>query len=230
MRHARRACVLARPPGAAPRASIHSKAILTHPVAQVLDSTLWNREFSGGSEDVVGALVHQLFAGIRDHLVQSAEMKFNCFFLMPLIDTFPARLREELEAAYEADADLAGVFDVASVRTTRSDAWLCSRCGCGPLSQRQEHKEVVRRRPGRRWNGDARISCGSTASTRRCRGTFLQFTPPWQPRRMLLRRLGRSRQAGGAEYMAQADAIRFREVNSAAKVCNAHLAYFVANR
>lgn len=44
-------------------------------------------------------------AGIRDHFVQSVELKFNCFFLMPIIDTFPTRLREELESAYEEDLD-----------------------------------------------------------------------------------------------------------------------------
>lgn len=46
-----------------------------------------------------------LYAGIRDHFVQSVELKFNCFFLMPIIDTFPTRLREELESAYDEDLD-----------------------------------------------------------------------------------------------------------------------------
>ena len=53
-------------------------------------------------------------AGIRDHVVQAVELKFNCFFLMPVVDAFPTRLREELEAAYEEDID--EVFDVAAVR------------------------------------------------------------------------------------------------------------------
>ena len=44
-------------------------------------------------------------AGIRDHVVTAVELKFNCFFLMPLIDSFPTRLREELEAAYDEDLD-----------------------------------------------------------------------------------------------------------------------------
>ena len=35
--------------------------------------------------------------------MQSVELKFNCFFLMPVIDAFPTALREELEAAYEED-------------------------------------------------------------------------------------------------------------------------------
>lgn len=35
--------------------------------------------------------------GIRDHMVQSVELKFNCFLLMPVVDAFPSRLRAELE-------------------------------------------------------------------------------------------------------------------------------------
>ena len=53
-------------------------------------------------------------AGIRDHVVQSVELKFNCFFLMPVVDSFPTRLREELESAYDDDID--EVFDVTAVR------------------------------------------------------------------------------------------------------------------
>ncbi len=56
----------------------------------------------------------QVFEGIRDNIVQAAELKFNCFFLMPLVDTFPAKLRSELECAYEEDVE--EVFDVAAVR------------------------------------------------------------------------------------------------------------------
>jgi len=46
--------------------------------------------------------------------VTAVELKFNCFFLMPLLDVFPGRLREELEAAYAEDLD--AVFDVTAVR------------------------------------------------------------------------------------------------------------------
>ena len=81
---------------------------------EVLENTLWNRTLGSMSEEIVAALVCQIFEGIRDHFVQSVELKFNCFFLMPVIDSFPTRLREELEAAYEEDLD--EVFDVAAVR------------------------------------------------------------------------------------------------------------------
>jgi len=81
---------------------------------EVLENTLWNRTLGAMSEEIVAALVCQIFEGIRDHFVQSVELKFNCFFLMPVVDSFPTRLREELEAAYEEDLD--EVFDVAAVR------------------------------------------------------------------------------------------------------------------
>lgn len=81
---------------------------------EVLENTLWNRTLGSMSEEIVAALVCQIFEGIRDHFVQSVELKFNCFFLMPIIDSFPTRMREELEAAYEEDLD--EVFDVAAVR------------------------------------------------------------------------------------------------------------------
>ncbi|KAI3430573.1 hypothetical protein D9Q98_005166 [Chlorella vulgaris] len=82
--------------------------------ADFLENTLWNRTLGSMSEEIVAALVCQIFEGIRDHFVQSVELKFNCFFLMPIIDTFPTKLREELESAYDEDLD--EVFDVAAVR------------------------------------------------------------------------------------------------------------------
>ncbi len=30
-----------------------------------------------------------MFEGIRDFIVQAIELKYNCFLLMPLIDSFP---------------------------------------------------------------------------------------------------------------------------------------------
>jgi hypothetical protein len=117
--------------GAALRHSVRG-----HPVSDVIEGTLWNRELGSVSEDVVTALVHQLFEGIRDYLVQATEMKFNCFFLMPIIDTFPNKLREELEAAYETN--LEDVFDVALVRhRCRALAASCAEAAvCCSLSSR----------------------------------------------------------------------------------------------
>ncbi|GAB4820130.1 hypothetical protein N2152v2_007176 [Parachlorella kessleri] len=94
--------------GKSPEATANSNMM------EVLENTLWNRTLGSMSEEIVAALVCQIFEGIRDHYVQAVELKFNCFFLMPMIDTFPNRLREELEQAYEEDLD--EVFDVAAVR------------------------------------------------------------------------------------------------------------------
>eukprot|EP00250_Pteridium_aquilinum_P017451 c23631_g1_i1 orf=300-3137(-) len=83
-------------------------------LVDLLESTLWNRRLAPSSEEIVNALVAQIFEGIRDHFVTAAELKFNCFFLMPVVDKFPALLREDLEAAFEEDLD--NVFDVAQAR------------------------------------------------------------------------------------------------------------------
>ncbi len=45
-------------------------------------------------------LPHTTFSALP-HPPQAAELKFNCFFLMPLVDSFPARLRKDIECAYE---------------------------------------------------------------------------------------------------------------------------------
>lgn len=81
----------------------------------LVENGLWSRKLADVTQDVVGLLVQQLFEGIRDNLITSAELKFNCFFLMPCIHAFPAKLREELEGAMDDDLD--SVFDVGAVRS-----------------------------------------------------------------------------------------------------------------
>ena len=71
----------------------------------------------------------------------AVELKFNCFFLMPLLDAFPGRLREELEAAYAEDLD--AVFDVTAVRAALE----------GRLrSLDYELHQVLLLTPSSRWN------------------------------------------------------------------------------
>jgi hypothetical protein len=55
-------------PHSAPSTVRHS--VRGHPVSDVIEGTLWNRELGSVSEEVVTALVQQLFEGIRDYLVQ----------------------------------------------------------------------------------------------------------------------------------------------------------------
>jgi hypothetical protein len=97
----------------APSSALTTRVADGGTVADLLESTLWSRQLGAVSEDLVAALVCQIFEGIRDHVVQSVELKFNCFFLMPVVDAFPAALRDDVEAAY---GDLDTVFDVGAVR------------------------------------------------------------------------------------------------------------------
>lgn len=46
-------------------------------LVNLLESTLWNRKLAPTLEDIVNALVAQIFEGIRDHCVGSAEMKVS---------------------------------------------------------------------------------------------------------------------------------------------------------
>jgi hypothetical protein len=63
-------------------------------------------------------------AGIRDHMVQAVELKFNCFLLMPVVDAFPSRLRAELEARPAAALGLC----FAAIGTSRKKVVM----GCMP--------------------------------------------------------------------------------------------------
>lgn len=49
-------------------------------LADLLDSTLWNRRLGPSSERIVYALVQQIFHGIREYFLASAELKV-CLFL-----------------------------------------------------------------------------------------------------------------------------------------------------
>ncbi|GKV11115.1 hypothetical protein SLEP1_g22396 [Rubroshorea leprosula] len=83
-------------------------------LADLLDSTLWNRRLGPSSERIVYALVQQIFLGIREYFLASTELKFNCFLLMPIVDKLPSLLREDLESAFTDDLD--NVFDVSNIR------------------------------------------------------------------------------------------------------------------
>ncbi|KAH6757360.1 P-loop containing nucleoside triphosphate hydrolases superfamily protein [Perilla frutescens var. hirtella] len=82
-------------------------------LADLLDSTLWNRRLAPSSERIVYALVQQIFHGIREYFLASTELKFNCFLLMPVVDKLPALLRADLDSAFE---DVDNVFDISNMR------------------------------------------------------------------------------------------------------------------
>lgn len=49
-------------------------------LADLLDSTLWNRRLAPSSERIVYALVQQIFNGIREYFLASAELKVRSFY------------------------------------------------------------------------------------------------------------------------------------------------------
>ncbi|KAJ6995087.1 dynamin-like protein ARC5 [Populus alba x Populus x berolinensis] len=83
-------------------------------LADLLDKTLWNRRLAPSSERIVYGLVQQIFHGIREYFLASAELKFNCFLLMPVVDKLPALLLQDLESAFVDDLD--NVFDITNLR------------------------------------------------------------------------------------------------------------------
>ena len=106
--------------GAAAAAAGGSGALVAAPGSLVpagfdaLEHGMFSRNLGDSTADVVSLVVAQIFEGCKAHFVQSCELKFNCFFLLPCINSFPAKLREEIEAAMDEDLD--SVFDVAAVR------------------------------------------------------------------------------------------------------------------
>jgi hypothetical protein len=51
-------------------------------LADLLDSTLWNRRLAPSSERLVYALVQQIFHGIKEYFLASAELKVCMYILL----------------------------------------------------------------------------------------------------------------------------------------------------
>jgi hypothetical protein len=86
---------------------------------------------------VVTALVQYIIRSWRDHFARTVTMKFNCFYLMPFMDDFPAFLRNELDAMYESG--MGELFDITEARmalqTKRSE--LQAECEANSKLQRR---------------------------------------------------------------------------------------------
>lgn len=67
--------------------SISSSSTAETRLADLLDSTLWNRRLAPSSERVVYALVYQIFHGIKEHFLVSTELKV-CAYLLCLWRVF----------------------------------------------------------------------------------------------------------------------------------------------
>eukprot|EP00871_Galdieria_phlegrea_P000567 jgi/Galph1/1510/GphlegSOOS_G198.1 len=54
----------------------------------------------------------------RDYFVKSVELKFNCYFLMPIMEDFAYYMRQETEKLYQNDSLFHEIFDVAAIRSS----------------------------------------------------------------------------------------------------------------
>lgn len=61
--------------------SISSSSTAETRLADLLDSTLWNRRLAPSSERIVYALVYQIFHGIKEHFLVSTELKVCAYLL-----------------------------------------------------------------------------------------------------------------------------------------------------
>lgn len=61
-------------------------------LADLLDSTLWNRRLAPSSERIVYALVQQIFHGIREYFLASAELKVMIHVYQSFNSSFSIRL------------------------------------------------------------------------------------------------------------------------------------------
>ncbi|CAE7681979.1 ARC5, partial [Symbiodinium microadriaticum] len=68
---------------------------------------------------VIRALIQFIVQSWQGQFAKNVVMKFNCFFLLPFIDVFPAHLREEVDRVYsskEADVLLRRQREAQAVR------------------------------------------------------------------------------------------------------------------
>jgi hypothetical protein len=64
-------------------------------LADLLDSTLWNRRLAPSSERIVYGLVQQIFHGIREYFLVSTELKVrnvSCLFMYASLCVWSANL------------------------------------------------------------------------------------------------------------------------------------------
>jgi hypothetical protein len=85
-----------------------------HNLMQLTEEMLSGRD-AGRTNSVVSALVQYVIRSWRDHFARTVAMKFNCFYLMPFLDDFPAYLRSELEKMHE-NGEVDELFDIYEAR------------------------------------------------------------------------------------------------------------------
>jgi len=82
-------------------------------LARLMEDAALSRTNSDKTGAIVSALVRHIMTSWRENFSKNVAMKFNCFFLMPFVDSFPFYLRSELEKVYSEEGEL---FDLKEAR------------------------------------------------------------------------------------------------------------------
>ena len=82
-------------------------------------------------------------------------MKFNCFFLMPFLDEFPAYLRKELDDMYSEDSDVGEMFDIQEARNALQQRRTELESECAANSKLQRRFDMINAQLRNSANGDA---------------------------------------------------------------------------
>lgn len=83
---------------------------------QLMEEAVMSRN-ANRTNIVVGGLVQHIVASWQDQFCRSVITKFNCYFMMPFVDSFHRFIREELQKIYDGDGtSISDVFDMSAVR------------------------------------------------------------------------------------------------------------------
>jgi hypothetical protein len=91
-------------------------------LVRLTEDLLGNRAVTNNGA-VVKALIRVIVRSWQEQFAKSVVMKFNCFFLLPFIDTFPSYLRDEIDRIYaEPDRnDAASSFQALAGQERRKE-------------------------------------------------------------------------------------------------------------
>merc|ERR1711871_757068 len=110
---------------------------------------------AGRTNTVVTALVQYIIRSWRDHYARTVAMKFNCFFLMPFLDEFPAYLRKELDDIYSEDSDVGEMFDIQEARNALQQRRTELEAECAANSKLQRRFDMINAQLRNSADGDA---------------------------------------------------------------------------
>ena len=87
-----------------------------HNLVQIMEEAAMTRS-SNRTNVVIGGLVQHIVFHWREQFCRAVITKFNCYFMLPFVESFHRYLRTELQKLYSGDGDgLSDVFDITAAR------------------------------------------------------------------------------------------------------------------